>query len=351
MTDETSATDVVDHDLARPRIAAFPKGFFHQLIALDGMSIEDFIRRAPGMGLSGVELYPKFLNGTDEAHIRHLRAVADGAGIELPLMCSSPDFVDPTPGAWDQAVAEMLKLVDVMDRLSPEDSWRSVRVLSGQAWPEVSEADGLSRAVEGIEAVVTYAAKKRVWVVLENHYKDGLWTYPEFAQSSARFLAIVGRISSPWFGVNFDPSNALVAGEDPLWLLDQVADRVRSVGASDRSLRAGFTLNDLRSHRGQGYPDALHHGIVGGGLNDYDAIFARLAAAGFGGWVSIEDGEAGGEQGFADIAASAAFLHGRIEAYWPTGTGPIWSAARELDSDTPSAAERSSPSATEEAGP
>jgi len=30
--------------------------------------------------------------------------------------------------------------------------------------------------------------------------------------------------------------------------------------------------------------------VAGEGLNDYDAIFARLAAAGFTGWVSIEDG-------------------------------------------------------------
>jgi hypothetical protein len=48
----------------RPRLAAFPKGFFHQLIDRRELTIEDFIRRAPSLGLEGVELYPGFLPGT-----------------------------------------------------------------------------------------------------------------------------------------------------------------------------------------------------------------------------------------------------------------------------------------------
>lgn len=301
----------------RPQVAAFPKGFFHQLIAREGLCIEDFIRRAPAMGLAGVELYPSFLSGTDDVAVTALRRVADDAGVELPLMCSSPDFVDPAPGAWERNVEQMCQLVDIMAQLADPAHWRSVRVLSGQAWPDVPEEEGLARATEGIQAVTAYAAPRGVHVVMENHYKDGLWTYPEFAQSSARFLSIVGRVSSEWFGVNFDPSNAIVAGEDPLQLLEKVVDRVRSVGASDRSLRPGYSVDDLRSHRGQGYPEALCHGVVGQGLNDYDAILSRLATAGFAGWVSIEDGEAGGEQGFADIAASAVFLQEKIARYWP----------------------------------
>jgi sugar phosphate isomerase/epimerase len=303
--------------VARPRLAAFPKGFFHELIAGGGLTIEDFVRRAPSMHLEGVELYPHFLTSTDDRTVGRLRAVAEEAGVELPLMCSSPDFIEPAPGAWDRAVAGMRELVDVVVELAPSASWRSVRVLSGQAWPGVPEAEGLARAIEGVRAVLAYAEPKGVWVVMENHYKDGLWIYPEFAQSSRRFLAIVDQVHSPWFGVNFDPSNAIVAGEDPIALLDQVLDRVRSVGASDRSLRPGHSVEELRSHRGVGYPEALQHGVVGQGLNDYRAIFSRLSAKGFSGWVSIEDGEAVGEQGFADIASSANFLRGLVEEYWP----------------------------------
>lgn len=300
-----------------PRLAAFPKGFFHQLIARDAMTIEDFVRRSPSMGLEGVELYPGFLPATDDLAITRLRAVAEGAGTDLPMMCSSPDFVNPSSGAWERTVAKMREVVDIMVELAPQSEWRSVRVLSGQAWPGVPEDEGLARAVEGIRAVVDYAAQKGVWVVMENHYKDGLWTYPEFAQSSARFLSIVSQIDSPWFGVNFDPSNALVAGEDPLDLLERVLGRVRTMGASDRSLRPGYGVADLQAHRGLGYPEALQHGVIGQGMNDYVTILDRLSSVGFRGWISIEDGESGGEQGFEDIAASARYLQQLIGRYWP----------------------------------
>jgi sugar phosphate isomerase/epimerase len=300
-----------------PKLAAFPKGFFYQLIDRRELTIEDFIGLAPSLGVDGVELYPGFLAGTSDADVARLRRVAEAAEIELPLMCSSPDFINPAPGAWDRAVGDMREMVDVMVELNATGQWRSVRVLSGQAWPGVPESDGLAQAVAGITAVLAYAAPKNVWVVLENHYKDGLWTYPEFARSSSSFLHILSKIESPFFGVNFDPSNAIVAGEDPLELLDRVLPRVRSVGASDRSLRPGYSIIDLQSHTGAGYPEALTHGVVGEGLNDYPAIFSRLSTIGFKGWISIEDGEAGGEQGYADIASSARFLRALMAEYLP----------------------------------
>jgi sugar phosphate isomerase/epimerase len=301
-----------------PKLAAFPKGFFYELIDRQELTIEDFIGLAPSLGVDGVELYPGFLAGTSDADVARLRHVAEACEIQLPLMCSSPDFINPAPGAWDRAVGDMREMVDVMVELNPPGQWRSVRVLSGQAWPGVPESDGLARAVAGIMAVLAYAEPKGVWVVLENHYKDGLWTYPEFARSSSSFLRIVHQIESPYFGVNFDPSNAIVAGEDPLELLDRVLRRVRSVGASDRSLRPGYSIADLQSHTGTGYPEALTHGVVGEGLNDYPEIFSRLSATGFNGWISIEDGEAGGAQGYADIASSARFLRALMAEYWPT---------------------------------
>jgi sugar phosphate isomerase/epimerase len=301
----------------RPRIAAFPKGYLDVMMARE-MTVEDWISRAPFMEIEGVELYPGVLESIDDRYLAKIRSCAENVGVQIPMMCSSPDFVDPRPGGWE-AVKHIREMVDVMVELAPDPSWRSVRVLSGQAWPNVSEDEGISRAVEGINACLTYAKEKSVRLVMENHYKDGSWTYPEFAQPQRLFLAIVNQIDSPWFSVNFDPSNAIVAGEDPIELLDLVVDRVKSMGASDRSLRPGYTLDDIKSFEGTGYPQALRHGVLGQGLNDYDAILSRLAARGFCGWISIEDGERRGEEGFVDIRDSARFLRERIAHYWPDG--------------------------------
>lgn len=299
-----------------PRIAAFPKGFFQQLLDRTEWSLADWIRAAARLGIDGVELYPGFLDGRDASYLAGLRNLAAEGGLSLPMMCASPDFIDPRPGAWERAIADERALIDIMVELNPHAGWRSVRVLSGQRWPTVSLDEGVERVVEAIETLLPYAEERRVTLVMENHYKDGLWLYPEFAQSSGVFLTIVRRIASPWFGVNFDPSNALIAGEDPLVLLDQVLDRVMCMHASDRSLRPGYTLADLNAHRGVGYPEALQHGVVGTGLNNYHAILSRMANRGFTGWISIEDGERGGSEGMEDIAASARFLRSAITEVW-----------------------------------
>jgi sugar phosphate isomerase/epimerase len=149
---------------------------------------------------------------------------------------------------------------------------------------------------------------------MENHYKDGFWKYPEFAQKMDRFVAIVeAMFDRDHFGVQYDPSNAIVAGDDPIELLRKVADRVVSMHASDRYLAEGATLADLRQSDGTiGYSANLRHGVTGKGLNDYDAIFRILAEHHYGGWVSIEDGM----NGVDEMAESLAFLRMMSERYF-----------------------------------
>lgn len=43
---------------------------------------------------------------------------------------------------------------------------------------------------------------------------DNYWQYPEFAQKAHAFFELVGRLRHPRFGVNYNPSNTLLAGED-----------------------------------------------------------------------------------------------------------------------------------------
>ena len=143
---------------------------------------------------------------------------------------------------------------------------------------------------------------------MENHYKDGYWRYPEFAQDLDIFVEIINQIDSPWFGVNYDPSNAIINGEDPLEVLAAVKHRVVSMHASDRYLASG-TLEDITQQDGSlGYAKNLKHGVIGKGLNDYDAIFSTLKAEGFDGWISIEDGE----NGMDELRESVSFLRAKI---------------------------------------
>jgi sugar phosphate isomerase/epimerase len=176
----------------------------------------------------------------------------------------------------------------------------------------VSRADGIRYAADCIQACLPHAVETGVTLILENHYKDNFWQFPEFAQHMDVFCDLVDQIHSPNFGVNYDPSNTILAGEDPLELLRRVKKRVVTMHASDRYLSEG-TIEDLRREEDSvGYAKRLRHGEIGKGLNDYDAIFSELAGVGFNGWISIEDGVDGMEQ----LAASATFLRIKIAEHF-----------------------------------
>ncbi|MFV1980743.1 MAG: sugar phosphate isomerase/epimerase family protein, partial [Rhodothermia bacterium] len=272
-----------------PRLAAFPKAYMVELCKTGSMSLDQWIDLASGLDIDGLELYSGILDLQDRRQWPQFKRRAGDAGLEIPMMCCSPDFCNPDPDYRAREIEHEKVWIEMCAELGGE----YCRVLSGQRHPDVSREDGLAIVSDAIHECAAFAEDFGVTLILENHYKDDFWTYPEFAQFADVFLDLVSLINAPNFGVNYDPSNALVAGDDPVELLDSVIERVVTMHASDRHLKSG-TLEDLRAEENvEGYVSRLHHGEIGRGLIDYDHIFARLASAGFKGWISIEDGVEG----------------------------------------------------------
>ncbi|MBM3824591.1 MAG: TIM barrel protein [Verrucomicrobia bacterium] len=292
-----------------PKLAAFPKAFLDPLVVDRSMTVRQWIEMAATLPIDGLEFYSGFWELEDRSFWPVARRMAEDRGLSIPMLCCSPDFTHPNPAFRREQVRKEIGWIEMCAALGGS----FCRVLSGQRRPEVSREDGLRYASEAIAECLTAAEACGVTLVLENHYKDNYWQFPEFAQRMEVFCELVHRVRSPRFGVNFDPSNTLLAGEDPLELLESVLDRVVTMHASDRYLAEG-TLEDLRREEDSvGYARRLRHGEIGKGLNDYDAIFSRLSGAGFNGWISIEDGVDGMEQ----LQRSAHFLRDKMARYWP----------------------------------
>ena len=273
------------------------------------MSLRQWIDLAATLDVEGLEFYGDFLDLKEASAWPVYRRMAEDAGLAVPMLCCSPDFCHPDPVFRQQQVDREKRWIDMTAALGGQ----YCRVLSGQRRPEMGREEGLKVVVASIKACLHHAADAGVTLVLENHYKDNDWIYPEFAQSMDVFCALVARIDAMNFGVNYDPSNALLAGDDPLELLRRVRHRVVTMHASDRYLATG-TLDDLRKDETvEGYAARLSHGEIGQGVNDYDAIFTELRDAGFDGWISIEDGVEGMEQ----LVRSVTFLREKIARYWP----------------------------------
>ena len=296
--------------MGTPRISVFPKCYFDALVSGE-MSYLDWIADAATLGGDGIEHYDGFFRSLRDEDVAPIVAKMAETGQISSMLCFSPDFTQPDPEERARQVKRQRAAVDLAVRLGTT----FCRTLSGQNLPGLSREEGMARTVDGLLRSIEYAERRGVTLCLENHYKDGTWRYPEFAQPEEIYLEILDRVDSPRLGVQYDPSNAIVGGYDPIRFLDRVLPRVVTMHASDRSLAPGATLDDLRQSDGAtGYSDKLRHGEVGKGMIDYDAIFARLARAGFSGWISIEDGM----NGLDELRRSAEFLRRKTAQYYAT---------------------------------
>jgi sugar phosphate isomerase/epimerase len=291
-----------------PRISVFPKCFFDELT--DGrMPFGEWIVAAAPLGGEGVEHYDGFFRSLLPKDVDPIVHLMEETGQITSMLCFSPDFTHPDAGERARQVQRQKDAIDLTRRLGA----RHCRTLSGQRFPGLTRQDGVARTVEGIRRSLEYADRQGVILCLENHYKDGTWRYPEFAQAEDVFLEILERIDSPFLGVQYDPSNATVGGYDPIRFLERVKHRVVTVHASDRFLAPGASLDALSAQDGSaGYAAALKHGETGTGMNDYDAIFRILAEVGFSGWISIEDGM----NGLDELHRSVEFLKVKRAKYF-----------------------------------
>jgi sugar phosphate isomerase/epimerase len=281
-----------------------------ELCVTGSMSLFDWIDLAAQLPIDGLEMYDRFFQDFSPQYLTKVRNRLAEKGLQMPMMCYSPDFTNPNTGAWQEEIEKQKRVMEVTVALGG----KYCRVLSGQRRPGLSRSQGIELVVSAIEILLPHADDLDITLTLENHYKDNYWQYPEFAQVSDIFCEILDRLPSHRLGVNYDPSNAILAGEDPLALLEKVKGRVVTMHASDRSLKPGYTAADLRAQEDSlGYASILQHGEIGQGLNDFDAIFSTLRVAGFDGWVSIEDGI----NGFDELERSASFLRSKMAHYWP----------------------------------
>ncbi len=295
--------------MTQPRISVFPKCYFDELVRGE-RSYVGWIHDAATLGGEGVEHYDEFFPSYDERDVGPVMDAMRETGQVSSMLCFSPDFTHPDAEERARQVERQKRAIDLSVRIGA----RYCRTLSGQKYPGLSIREGVARAAKCIERSLEYAANRDVVLCLENHYKVGDWLYPEFAQQEEPFLALLDALpQTPNFGVQYDPSNAVVGGFDPIAFLERIKYRVVTMHASDRYLVPGTTIEEITLQDGTvGYPDKLRHGETGKGANDYDAIFRILREVNFAGWISVEDGM----NGLDELRRSVDFLKAKRAQYY-----------------------------------
>lgn len=258
------------------RFSCLPASLY-EAISAGERTLADWFRLAANLGLDGADISVAHLDSLDAAYLDGLRRQAEEAGVVIAGMVTYTDFTQPNASERARQRQELRVYIDAAARLGVD----FLRVTAGQKHPGVAREEGVAWAAEGLTAWVEEAKEAGVTLVYENHTIGYGWTYFDFSQPASIFLEICARTEESGLQVLFDTANLLAVNDDPLAALEIVLPRVAAVHASDIRQAGSFEPT-----------------LLGTGVAPLQALFDRLRAAGFDGWLSVEEASRTGEDGF-----------------------------------------------------
>ncbi len=160
------------------------------------MTLDDFIEKAAAWEVDGVELTsyyfpPDFTPAYVAALKRHCHLV----GIDVSATPIRNTFTYPAGPEREKEIAHVKRWLDVAADLGSP----AIRIFAGDAQKDQPEAEARRNCVECIEACADHAARRGVFLALENHH--GVVAGPD------GLLEIVKAVKSDWFGINLDTGN------------------------------------------------------------------------------------------------------------------------------------------------
>ncbi len=248
-------------------LSAIPMIYFDRMVLQRTMEPSEWFDIAADLGLDATELHDKLLRSYEPEYLEGLRDQIHGRGLQVSQIIGAPDLTNPDTEARQQELETTYRNIDAAHILGAT----CVRITAGQEHEDLSHAEGVNLAVDGIRQAVEYAEDRGVYVAYENHYKDYFWSRPDFSQRTSVYLQILEGLRHTGVRVNFDCSNQVVAGEDPVELLRYVCDLVVHVHCSDRV-----------------EPNQYPHAVTGEGVVDFPTIFSLLRETNYDGWLSVE---------------------------------------------------------------
>ena len=233
--------------------------------------IQKVFEAAHELGLHGVEILHRQLEGESNEYLQGLKQRAFQLGLSLYNLSIHQDFLWAEREERQQHVAHTLHCID----LAHEMGIPSIRVNSGswrkegsfddlvkargwvEPWEGHTQEEGFAWVCDCICQCLNHAALRGVTLLLENH-----WGLTTFARDMAR---IIEEVDSPWLGAILDMGNFLF--EDNMYVaMEQIGPHVQ--------------LAHMKTYPGGGSWYSLDL--------DYVRIFQLLLQAGFSGFVSIE---------------------------------------------------------------
>jgi L-ribulose-5-phosphate 3-epimerase len=233
------------------------------------VSVETVIDKAAALGVSGVDVLHRQMDGEDRAYLRKLKRQAFANGLALVNLSIHQGFVFPDAAERQQNIEHTIKCIEMAYEMGipcmrlNTGRWNTTKSFDDlmknrgiePVLPGHTEEEGFKWCIDCIEKVLPKAEECGVVLALENHW--GLARTPEGQ------LRILNAIQSPFFGGLMDTGNFL---EDPYDKLKMIAPKTVFVQA--------------KTYYGGGEWYALDL--------DYKRIARILSDVGYDGYVALE---------------------------------------------------------------
>ena len=175
------------------------------------MTLDDFVEYCADLDLDGTELTGYYFpEQVTEDYLLHLKEKTFRLGLDISGTAIGNDFCVPEGERRRQELQSARDWIDYAAVMGAP----VIRIFAGKVPNGDTEEAAIERCVDGINQSLEHAARKGVFLALENH--GGITATPE------QMLRIVeGVRPSPWFGVNFDGGNFRT--DDPYRDLERIA--------------------------------------------------------------------------------------------------------------------------------
>jgi len=174
------------------------------------LDLFDFVNLAADMALDGVEPTSYYFPAdVTSDYLNRLKLHAFSLGLDISGTAVGNNFCLPPGAKRDEQIALVERWIDRAAELDAP----VIRIFAGNVARGTTQEQAVAWAIDGINAVLPYAAKKGIVLALENH--GGITTTPE------QVFKLVKAIDSPNFGVNLDTGN--FRGSDPYAEIAQLA--------------------------------------------------------------------------------------------------------------------------------
>jgi L-ribulose-5-phosphate 3-epimerase len=265
--DSVSAEPFIAPAASRIKLSISSYSYWH--FKGDKFPIEKVIDEAAKIGVEGIDILHRQMDGEDNSYLQKLKRHAFVNGIAFTCLSIHQSFVSPDKEFLKKEIEHTKRCIELAAKMGipclrlNSGRWGTIKsfdelmknrgvepILSGYTLD-----DGFNWCIDSIEQCLPAAAENGVLLALENHW--GLCSTPEGQ------LRIKKAINSPWLGIMMDTGNFL---ENPYSKLEMLAPYTNFVQAKTYYGGGEWYTLDL----------------------DYPRIFAILKKVNYQGYVSLE---------------------------------------------------------------